>query len=112
MSTLSNLLHSLTNAGASQSVIQATVQGLAALSPTSTIQSICTVILANSNNPAVIKDEATKLAETPNLPVAVANLLPSLQVAAAANNPMQVIQVVQAIETAMGGGGLQLGAVL
>lgn len=110
MSTLSSLVSALKSAGASSSTIQSAVQAIAGASPTSTIQSICTIILANSNDPAVIKDEATKLAEVPNLPTAVANLVPQLEAAANANNPMQVIQVVQAIETAIGGTGLNLGS--
>lgn len=116
MSTLGSLIQSLTSAGASSSVIQTAVQAVAQLSPVSSIQSACTTVLANSNNPTVVKDMATKIAEIPNLPVAVANLLPSLQAAAASNNPMQVIQVVQAMETAIGpstgGLGLNLGSVL
>ena len=102
---LSQILSIFQSAGLTPAQISAGVQSLAASSPTTAVQTICTAILANSNNPKVVGDEVTKLAEVPNLPVAVANLLPTL---GAATTPVEIVQAVQAIETAMGGNGIGL----
>ena len=80
----------LTPAGAAQAV-----QTLAVNSPSNAVMAICNVILANSNNPSVIKDECVKLAEIPNLPQSVAVLIPSLAVA---TDPVQVMNIVHMIE--------------
>jgi hypothetical protein len=110
MSTLSTIISGLKSAGLSGSLLTGAVQVIATNSPTSAVQSACTTILANSGNPAVVKDMATKMAEIPNLPLAVANLLPTLL---SATTPLQVVEAVQAIETALGQtGGLNLGALL
>jgi hypothetical protein len=110
MSTLSTIISGLKSAGLSGSLLTSAVQVIATNSPTSAVQSACTTILANSGNPAVVKDMATKMAEIPNLPLAVANLLPTLL---SATTPLQVVEAVQAIETALGQtGGLNLGALL
>ncbi len=116
MSTLTNIVSVLKSSGLTGAALTSAVQAIASQSPTSAIQASCTTILANSNNPAVVKDMAVKVAEISNLPIAVANLLPSLQAAAAnaATDPGAVVQVVQEIETAIGpstgGLGLNLGS--
>ncbi len=113
MSTLSNIVSALKNAGLTGQTLTTTVQSIASNSPTSQIMADCTTILANSMNPAVVKDMATKIAEIPNLPIAVANLLPALQ---AATTPTQVVEAVRDIETAVGpstgGLGLNLGSII
>ena len=109
IATLTSVISTLKGLGLTGTNLNAAIQSIASSSPTSAIQSACTTILQNSNNPAVVKDMATKIAEIPNLPIAVANLLPALQ---EATTPLQVVEVVQNIETALGPhtGGLNLGA--
>jgi hypothetical protein len=111
IATLSSVITTLKGLGLSGANLNTAIQSIAGSSPTSAIQSACTTILQNSNNPAVVKDMTTKIAEIPNLPIAVANLLPALQ---GATTPLQVVEVVQNIETALGPntGGLNLGALL
>jgi hypothetical protein len=113
MSTLTNIVAVLKNAGVTGPTLINAIQSIAASSPTAAIQAACTTILANSNNPAVVKDEATKIAEIPNLPTAVANVLPVLQAATTAD---QIIEAVRDLETALGpstgGLGLNLGNAL
>lgn len=92
---LGQLITTLTNAGLTPAVAAQAVQTLAVNSPNTTVMAICNVILANSNNPSVIKDECVKLAEVPNLPQSVAVLIPSL---AAATDPVQVMNIVHMIE--------------
>lgn len=101
MINLSSVISTLQAAGITGTSLATAIGTLAANSPTAAVQGICTVILSNSSNPSVIKDECVKLAEVPNLPVSVANLIPEL---AAATSPLQVVQVVQAIEAAIGAG--------
>jgi hypothetical protein len=111
MSTLSSIVSVLKAAGVSGSTLTSAVQAIASSSPTAAIQADCTTILANSNNPAVVKDMANKIAEIPGVPIAVANILPALQ---AATTPEAVIEAVRDIETALGsntgGLGLNLGS--
>lgn len=111
IATLSSIITTLKGLGLSGANLNTAIQSIAGASPTSAVQAACTTILQNSNNPAVVKDMATKMAEIPNLPIAVANLLPALQEAA---TPQQVVEVVQNIETALGphSGGLNLGALI
>jgi hypothetical protein len=111
IATLSSVITTLKGLGLSGANLNTAIQSIAGSSPTSAIQSACTTILQNSNNPAVVKDMTTKIAEIPNLPIAVANLLPALQEAV---TPLQIVEVVQNIETALGPntGGLNLGALL
>jgi hypothetical protein len=106
MGALSSFVSTLTSAGVTQTTIPTILQTLANLSPNAAINQACHIILANSNNPTVVKDEATKLAEVANLPAGVAALLPSLE---NATTPMQVVQAVQAIEAAIGGASGLLG---
>jgi hypothetical protein len=103
--TLSNIVSILQGAGLTGTNLATAVSSIAASSPTAAVQANLTAILANSANPKVVGDLITKLAEIPNLPTAVANLLPSLEAAA---NPMDVVKAVQAMETALGPGGLSL----
>jgi len=108
MSTLNSIFSALKGAGLTGTTLTSTVQALAANSPTSAIHAALTAVLANSGNLAVVKDEVTKLAEIPNLPQAVANLLPKLQAATTAE---EVVTQVGLIETAMGpSNGLSLGS--
>jgi hypothetical protein len=112
-STLNNIVTVLKSAGLTGTTLTGAIQSIAGNSPTSAIQAACTTILANSANPAVVKDMATRIAEIPGVPIAVANVLPILQ---AATTPDQVIEAVRDIETALGpntgGLGLNLGSVL
>jgi len=101
MTTLGNLFSTLTSLGLTPSTVTSVVQSLAANSPTTQIKALCTSILANSSNPAVLRDLITKLAEVPNTPVAVSNLLPSLE---AATTPHDVVQAIRDIESALGSG--------
>jgi len=94
-----NLVGALQNVGVPAANVPTVLSGILALSPTPAINAICQTVLAQSANADVVKNEATKLAEIPNLPASVAALVP--QLAAAAGNPMQVVAVVQAIEAAM-----------
>jgi len=109
--TLSSIITTLKGLGLTGTNLNTAIQAIAGSSPTSAIQQACTTILQNSNNPTIVKDMVTKIAEIPNLPVAVANLLPALQ---EATTPLQVVEVVQNIETALGPhtGGLNLGSLL
>lgn len=109
--TLSSLKSILSAAGVSATSLPSIIQALAANSPTSAVKAACTTILANSNNPSVVKDMAMKMAEIQGLPVAVVNLLPALT---AAGTPLEVVNAVEAIETALGqgAGGLSLGSLL
>jgi hypothetical protein len=102
--SLNSIISTLKAAGLSGTTLTTAVSTLAANSPTAAIQTLCQTVLQNSANPTVVKDCCVKLAEIPNLPIAVANLIPSL---AAATDPMQVTQAVQAIESAANptGGG-------
>src|SRR5580704_3246901 len=75
IATLSSVITTLKGLGLSGANLNTAIQSIAGSSPTSAIQSACTTILQNSNNPAVVKDMTTKIAEIPNLPIAVANLL-------------------------------------
>ena len=102
MSIFSQLINTLSQAGLSGQVLTSTVQTIMQNSPRTAVMNYCTVILSNANNPTVIKDMAVKMAEIPNLPVAVANLLPEL---VAAQTVQQVNQIVQSIEAAVGGHG-------
>lgn len=108
--SLGSILQTLQAAGLTPAAAASAVQTLAANSPTTAINTLCQTVLQNSNNPTVVKDCCVKLAEIPNLPIAVANLVPAL---AAATDAMQVTQVVQAIETAAnpngGGFGFHVG---
>jgi hypothetical protein len=79
----------LSAAGVSATSLPSIIQALAANSPTSVVKAACTTILANSNNPAVVKDMAVKMAEIQGLPVAAVNLLPALT---AATTPLEVCQ--------------------
>ena len=76
--------------------------GLSQLNPASPVLGLCNQILANAANPKVVDDLATKIAETPGVPASVIAILPALSNPAA--TPLQVIQAVQAIETALGAG--------
>lgn len=69
---LGQLLSTLQAAGLTPAVAAQAIQTLAVNSPSNAVMAICNVILANSNNPSVIKDECVKLAEIPNLPQSVA----------------------------------------
>jgi hypothetical protein len=104
-STLSSIVSILQSAGLTGTNLASAVSTIAASSPNAAVQANLTAILSNSGNPKVVADLITKLAEIPNLPTAVANLLPSLE---AAQNPMDVVKAVQAMETALGAGGLSL----
>ena len=112
MSSLNNIVSVLKSSGITGAALHGALQSIAQQSPISAIQADCTTILANSNSPAVVKDMATKIAEIPGLPLAVANVLPALQ---AAVTPDAVIEAVRDIETALGpstgGLGLNLGSV-
>lgn len=98
--SLATVLAALNTSGVAESTIPSIVSSLASLNPNATVLSACSIILQNSANMPVVQDEAKKLAETPNLPSAVSNLLPMLN---AATSALQVVQIVQAIETAVGG---------
>jgi hypothetical protein len=99
ITSLNSVVSILQSAGVTGTALSTAISGLFAASPTTAINATCQVILANSNNPTVVKDEAMKLGEIPNLPLAVANLIPSLT---AANSAPEVVQAVQNIETAIG----------
>lgn len=98
MSTLSSIINVLQGAGLTGTNLTSALSTLVANSPTTAIKAACSVILSNSSSPTVIKDEATKMAEIPNLPISVANLLPSL---VAATTPVEVVQIVTEIESAV-----------
>jgi len=100
---LGTLITTLTNAGLTPAVAAQAVQTLAVNSPTNAVMAICNVILANSNNPTVVKDECVKLAEVPNLPQSVAVLVPSL---ANATDPVQIMNIVHLIEQNIRGSGI------
>ena len=100
---LGSLITTLTNAGLTPAVAAQAISTLAVNSPNNAVMAICNVILANSNNPTVIKDECVKLAEIPNLPQSVAALIPSL---AAAADPVQVMNIVHMIETNIRGSSI------
>lgn len=95
-----SLISTLQAAGLTGTNLTTAVQTLAQNSPSVAIKGYCTTILQNSGNPSVVKDLATKIAEVPNLPIAVNNLLPQLVGAA---SPHDVVVAVQDIETALGG---------
>ena len=95
-----SLITTLQAAGLTGTNLTTAVQTLAQNSPSVAIKGYCTTILQNSGNPTVVKDMATKIAEVPNLPIAVNNLLPGLVNAA---TPHDVVSAVQDIETALGG---------
>lgn len=97
---LGQLISTLQAAGLTPAVAAQAVQTLAVNSPNTAVMSICNVILANSNNPSVIKDECVKLAEIPNLSQSVAVLIPSL---ASATDPVQIMNIVHLIEQNMRG---------
>lgn len=103
----SSIVTALQNAGTPAASIPNLLSQIAGLSPNAAIQAICQTLLANSGNADVVKAEATKLAEIPNLPAAVASFIPQLQAAAATTpvNPLQVVMLVQGIEAAMHGTG-------
>jgi hypothetical protein len=115
-STLSTILSALTGTGLSSTSIASAVAAIAGNSVTSTVEGLCTSVLQNSANPSVVKDLANKIAEVNGLTIAVANMLPELTAAANATpySPMAVVQVVQAIETALGpqSSGFSLGSLL
>jgi hypothetical protein len=98
MSSFSSIVTALTSSGLTGSALTSAVQSVFQASPRAAVMAGCSVLLSNSQNPTVIKDEVTKMAETPNLPVAVANLLPELLTA---TSPSQVAQIVQAIEVSV-----------
>lgn len=81
MASTQSSLKSILSAGVPTTSLPSIIQALAANSPTSAVKAACTTILANSNNPGVVKDMAMKMAEIQGLPVAVVNLLPSLTAA-------------------------------
>lgn len=98
--SLSSLTSILTSAGVTGSSLASAVSGLVGLSPNAKVKACLQAILANSSNPGVVSDEVKQIAEIANCPAAVMNLLPSF---AAATTPIQVVQVVQEIESVMGG---------
>lgn len=108
MSTLSSLVNTFQSLGITGTTLTSAIAAVAANSPTAAVQANCVTILQNSASPTVVKDMATKMAEIPNLPIAVANLLPGL---VAAQSPQEVVAAVQAIETAVHptGSGFSLG---
>lgn len=99
MGVFSGLVNSLQNIGVPAANIPTVLSGIVALSPAPAVNAICQTLLAQSALPDVVKAEAAKLAEVPNVPASVAGLVP--QLIAASSNPTQVILVVQAIEAAM-----------
>lgn len=103
MSNFSTIVNALSASGLTGSSLTSAVHAVFSGSPRAAVMSACAIILANSNNPSVVKDEVTKMAEIPNLPAAVNNLLPELL---AATTPAQVAQIVQAIELAVPAGFL------
>ena len=100
---LGQLITTLTNAGLTPQVAATAIQTLAVNSPSTAVMAICNVILSNSNNPSVVKDECVKLAEVPNLPQSVAVLIPSL---AGATDPVQIMNIVHMIEQNIRGSGM------
>ena len=105
--TLASVWTTLSNAGLTGAALQTAVQTLSANSPNAAVLKCCTVVMSNLGNPSVILDECRQMAEIPNLPASVAQLLPVLAAAAQAQpiNPLAVQQVVSGIETAMGQSG-------
>jgi hypothetical protein len=98
MARLGGLISLLETNGVASANIPNVLSALALNSPNATITAALNAILANSNSPAVISDEAKKIAETPNAPASVIALLPSL---AAATTPVQVVGIVQEMEAAL-----------
>lgn len=99
MSSLSSIMKVLTSAGLSGTTLSTAVQSIVGNSPNTAVRAICTVILANSDDMEIVNAEALKLAEVPNLPASINHLLPTLK---AAKTPLDVVNAVQAIETALG----------
>jgi hypothetical protein len=97
---ITTLLGNLQTAGVPTTAMPGVLSTIFSLSPNAAIQQICTVLMANSTNPEVVKDAATKLAEIPNLPASVGAFVPQLQALAAAVpiNSLSVVMLTQAIE--------------
>lgn len=108
MSIASEIISSMTQAGQT-SAIPGVIGRLAAggggdLFTRQKVVQICGVILANNGNPVIVMDSAKNLAELPGIPASVAAM--ASQLMAMANNPVEVMQIVAAIETAEGHQGL------
>lgn len=99
MSSLGSIMNILKNAGLSGTGLSTAVQSIVGNSPNTAVRAICTVILANSDDMDIVNAEALKLAEVPSLPASINHLLPTLK---AAKTPLEVVNAVQAIETALG----------
>lgn len=102
--SFSSIIATLKASGLSGTSLTTAVSGIASNlkslvtpSANTAITASLTAILANSANMAVVKDETLKLAEL-NPPTGVANLIPALEAATTAE---EVVQAVQAMETAL-----------
>jgi hypothetical protein len=98
--SLSSITSILQSAGITGSSLASAVSGLVGLSPNAKVKACLQAILANSANNAVVVDECKQIAEIANCPAAVMNLLPALQ---AATSPIAVVQIVQEMESVLGG---------
>jgi hypothetical protein len=109
MSVLGSLTSALKGAGLTGSDLASAVSSVfsaaTSSSPNAAVKKCLTAILANSASPAIVADEAKQLAEIPNLPGAIQNLLPGLN---AATTPIAVVEAVQAMEEALGTTGFSL----
>lgn len=101
MSTLGNIFSALKASGLTGATLTSTFQSIVGSAPGPAVKAACSMIIANSSNPAVIADEAKDIAEIANLPDGVRALLPSLT--APNVTPAQVIQAALQIEQIVSG---------
>lgn len=99
MSSLNSIVSLLKNAGLSGTTLTGAISSIVGNSPNTAVRAICTTILANSGDSAIVSAEIIKLAEVPNLPAAVNALIPTLR---SSTTPLQVVQAIQAIEASLG----------
>jgi RecA/RadA recombinase len=94
--SLNSVFSALKGTGLTGTALTSAVQAVIGNSPAAAVKAACAVIVANSGNPEVVKDEATKIAEIANVPAGVTALLPAMTVGGATAE--QVIQVALQIE--------------
>lgn len=99
MSSLNSIVSLLKNAGLTGTTLTGAISSIVGNSPNTAVRNICTTILANSGDTAIVSAEIIKLAEVPNLPAAVNALIPTLRTS---TTPLQVVQAIQAIEASLG----------
>ena len=96
-SALSAVTTAVNAAGGSTSLIPSSMASLTG-KVSNQVTPLLNVIVANSSNFAVINDVRTKILEVPGLPATVVPLLTSIT---PTTTPLEMMQIVAAIETAM-----------